>query len=203
MPGPLVLDLDGVLRLWDPAIIADAERDTGLPVGSLERAVFGNVVRLNRAVTGAITDEQWRQEISMELEASCGPGAREAVEQWSGPAGHVDYEVLAIVRRERSRRTVALFSNATTRLGSDLIRLGLTGEIDVVFNSSSLGVAKPSPGAFAAVLVGLGAAPGECLFVDDTVANTQSAARLGFRAHHYTGAPALEEFIASETGSSV
>ena len=39
--GPLVLDLDGVLRLWDPAIIAGAERDTWLPVGSLERAVCG------------------------------------------------------------------------------------------------------------------------------------------------------------------
>jgi len=24
VPGPLIVDLDGVLRLWDPAIITDA-----------------------------------------------------------------------------------------------------------------------------------------------------------------------------------
>jgi hypothetical protein len=38
VPGPLILDLDGVLRLWDPAIIAGAEASHGLPAGTLADA---------------------------------------------------------------------------------------------------------------------------------------------------------------------
>lgn len=194
---PLVLDLDGVLRVWDPAIIADAERDNGLPQGSLVTAAFGDPQHLHDAITGAVTDEQWREQISARLEGLHGPGARSAVAQWSIPAGQVDEQVLNIVRRERKRRTIALFSNATTRLESDLARLGLANEVDVVFNSSVMGMAKPSHEAFSTVLTELGAAPGECLFVDDTLINTQSAGRAGYKVHHFTSPVGLEEFIAS------
>lgn len=194
---PLVLDLDGVLRIWDPAIIANAERENNLPAGSLAAAAFGDAKTLQNAITGAITDNQWREEISTSLEAHHGAAARTAVAQWSIPAGKVDGNVLDIVRRERKRRIVALFSNATSRLDSDLSRLGLTDEVDVVFNSSTMGLAKPSPESFTAVLEGLGITAGSCLFVDDTLVNTRSAEGLGFKAHHFRGASALEDFIAS------
>ena len=202
MLEPLVLDLDGVLRMWDPAIIADAKRDNGLPAGSLAGAAFGHSQRLHDAITGAITDERWREQISAELEAVHGPGARNAVAQWSAPAGRVNQEVLNIVRRERKRRTVALFSNATTRLEWDLARLGLAAEVDAVFNSSVIGAAKPSEDAFTAVAVQLGTAASRCLFVDDTLINTQSAERVGYTTHHFTGATGLEEFITSQATSS-
>lgn len=132
--------------------------------GSLAGAAFGHSQRLHDAITGVITDERWREQISAELEAVHGPGARNAVAQWSAPAGRVNQEVLNIVRRERKRRTVGLFSNATTRLESDLARLGLADEVDAVFNSSSIGVAKPAEEAFAAVAVQFGTAASRRLF---------------------------------------
>lgn len=196
----LVLDLDGVLRIWDPAIIADAERDNGLPTGCLSAVAFGDAGLLQRAITGAITDDQWREEICDSLETHYGVAARKAVAQWSIHAGTVDEEILTIIRRERKRRTVALFSNATTRLESDLSCLDLTDEFDAIFNSSALGAAKPSPESFRAVLAGLGVSAARCLFVDDTLANTRSAETLGFTAHHFTGARALEEFLTSRGG---
>jgi len=58
VPGPLILDLDGVLGLWDPAIIADAEASHGLPTGVLADAVFRDAARLEQAVTGRLTDAQ-------------------------------------------------------------------------------------------------------------------------------------------------
>lgn len=199
MLEPLILDLDGVLRIWDPAIIIDAERENGLPAGSLATAAFSHSQRLHDAITGAISDERWREQISAELEALYGPGARNAVAQWSVPAGRVNQQVLNIVRRERKRRTIALFSNATTRLESDLARLGLAHEIDVVFNTSAIGVAKPSEKAFAAVAAELGTVVSRCLFVDDTLINIQSAERLGYKIHHFTGAVELDEFFTSQT----
>ncbi|WP_051427220.1 HAD-IA family hydrolase [Arthrobacter sp. H20] len=193
----LVLDLDGVLRIWDPAIMADAERDNNLPAGSLAAVAFGDTKMLQNAITGAITDGQWRGGISDKLETHYGTDAKKAVAQWSSHAGMVNEVVLNIVRRVRKRRTVALFSNATTRLDSDLSCLDLTDEFDLIFNSSVIGIAKPSPESFKAVLVELGIPGDRCLFVDDTLINTRSAEGLGFNAHHFRGARALEEFIAS------
>lgn len=204
-PGParpvpleaLVLDLDGVVRIWDPAIIADAERDNDLPAGSLAAVAFGDTRLLHKAITGEITDDQWRKEISDRLERRHGAAARKAVAQWSIPAGRIDEKVLDIVRREREQRIVALFSNATTRLDSDVSCLDLTDEFDMIFNSSALGAAKPSSEAFSAVLAELGIPADRCLFVDDAVVNTRSAECLGFRVHHFTGARGLEDVISS------
>ncbi len=177
--------------------MADVELDNDLPAGSLAAVAFGDTEMLQKVITGAITDGQWREEISDRLEMYYGAAARKAVAQWSIPAGRVDEEVLTIVRRVRKRRTVALFSNATTRLDSDLSCLGLTHEFDLIFNSSAIGMAKPSPESFEAVLVELGTPADRCLFVDDTLTNTRGAEGLGFKAHHFKGARALEQFIAS------
>lgn len=199
MLGPLILDLDGVLRQWDPLIVATAERDHKLPAGALANAAFGDPARLYRAVTGVITDAQWRVEIARELTEDFGAVGTAAVTQWSEPAGAVTVEVLEIVRRERRRRTVAIFSNATSRLGRDLKRLRLLGEVDLVFNSSELGVAKPDPEAFSKVLLQLGAAAQECTFVDDTLANVEAAECLEFAVHHYQTAQALAQFLGTDT----
>ena len=64
---------------------------------------------------------------------------------WSGPCGEVDRRVLAVLREQRRSRPVALLSDATDRLPRDLQRLGPDGELDAVFNSSELGLAKPDP----------------------------------------------------------
>ena len=46
---------------------------------------------------------------------------------------------------------MVLLSNATDRLEEDLERLGVLHEVDEVYNSSRLGLAKPDPRIFAAV----------------------------------------------------
>jgi putative hydrolase of the HAD superfamily len=198
MPGPLVVDLDGVLRVWDAAISGDAERLHGLPDGRIGLAAFGDQDRLARAITGEITDEQWREEIARELEASFGAAGRSAVQQWSTPAGRVDGAVREILQRERGQRRVVLFTNATTRLDSDLDRLGISHDFDLVLNSSSLGMAKPSIAAFEAVAAALHAYPSECLFVDDAPDNVRAAQRVGFRAHLFVSTAALVGFLDSE-----
>ena len=55
MLEPLILDLDGVLRIWDRAIIIDAERENGLPAGSLATAAFEDPQRLHDAITGVVS----------------------------------------------------------------------------------------------------------------------------------------------------
>ena len=57
--------------------------------------------------------------------------------------------MLTFVREVRAAGLpVGLATNATDRLDADLARLGLVGEVDVVVNSSAIGVHKPAPEFF-------------------------------------------------------
>jgi putative hydrolase of the HAD superfamily len=192
---PLVIDLDGVLRHWNPQHVTDIERRAGLPVGSLFGAAFAEEP-LRAAITGQVTDAQWRAGVAAALERDHGNVAAQlAVAEWSALAGEVSAPVLDIVRAERRRRTVALASNATDRLSADLSRLGLDHEFDAVFNSSAIGFAKPDPRVFVHIAEALGVAPNHCLFVDDTDANVVAASQAGLSAHRYLSPEDLITFL--------
>jgi putative hydrolase of the HAD superfamily len=167
-----------------------------LPAGSIEAAAFGDGSTLREAITGRITDEQWRADVVGRLSATCGRAAPVVVAEWSSAAGVVDAEVLAVVRSARKAGwRVGLLTNATTRLGADLSRLGLDGEFDVVLNSCELGVGKPAPAAFKAACRQLAVEPRRCVFVDDVVANVAAAAEVGMDAHVYRDAQSLADIL--------
>jgi putative hydrolase of the HAD superfamily len=109
--------------------------------------------------------------------------------------GTVHVEVLELVRRQRTHRVVAILTNATDRLGDDLRRLGLQDEVDVVFNSSVLGHAKPDHRVFLDVCARLGAAARVCTFVDDSLGNVIAANEVGLAGHHFTTVDALRAFL--------
>ena len=58
---------------------------------------------------------------------------------------------------------LVLISNATSRLLSDLRRLGIAEDFDYIINSSEVGFAKPDPNIYSAALDTVGAAPGQHL----------------------------------------
>lgn len=194
MSGVAIFDLDGVVRRWDPEIMSCAERSAGLPAGVLAATAFEPAL-LSRAITGVISDETWRAEITAALVDRFGSTARTAVRQWSEPVGAVDPGVLAVVRTVRRTRPVALLTNATSRLRSDLAELDLVREFDHVLSSSELGLAKPDPRVFVEACQRLGARRASCWFVDDSELNVRAAAGAGLRAHHFVAAAALEAWI--------
>ncbi|MEO3751979.1 HAD-IA family hydrolase [Streptomyces sp. B6B3] len=180
----VLCDIDGVLRHW-PA--ADAlESAHGLPTGALAAAAFAPA-RLGPAITGAVTDEEWRAAVAVDLAAACGSAdrARAAVAAWSALLPRVDQDVVALLGRARALVSVALVSNATTRLEWDLDRQGLADLADAVVNTARIGVAKPDPRVYAVAAARVGAAPHRCLFVDDTPANVTAAREAGMTALHY------------------
>jgi len=190
VPGALIVDLDGVVRSWAGQRTDEIERRYRLPAGALTAVAF-DPERLVPAVTGQGTDAEWRTGVAEELARRHGPGGHEAVREWSAPVGEVDLAVLRLVRAQRRLRPVALLSNATDRLGSDLAALGLDEEFDAVFNSAELGVAKPDAEVFRRVCASLGVRPERCLFVDDSAGHVAAAATEGLRVHHYRSAVEL------------
>ncbi|MCO1654288.1 HAD family hydrolase [Pseudonocardia sp. S2-4] len=140
-------------------------------------------------------DDRWRAEVAGALAAAHGPAAARAVAEWSASSGAVEPAVLEIVRRYRRSAPVVALTNATSRLPHDLARLGLDRELDRVFSSHELGVAKPDPRVFALVCGQLGREPAECLFVDDTEGHVAAAREAGLRAHHYRCPDGLAAFL--------
>ncbi|WP_331767195.1 HAD-IA family hydrolase [Embleya sp. NBC_00896] len=188
MPVPpydaVLCDIDGVLRHWPVA--DDLERAHALPLGALAAAAFAPA-RLMPAITGEVTDEEWRSAVVADLTDVHGSmdRARAAVAAWSDLVPIVDREVVALLARLRGVAPVALVSNATTRLEWDLARQGLADLADTVVNTARVGVAKPDPRVYRIAAERVGTPVRRCLFVDDTPANVAAAREAGMTALHY------------------
>ncbi|MDH6135594.1 putative hydrolase of the HAD superfamily [Kitasatospora sp. MAA4] len=182
----VLCDLDGVLRHW-PAM-DEVERDHGFAAGAVLGAAFAPH-RLQPAITGAVTDDQWRAAVVADLTASCGSADRAgaAVAAWSAMQPRVDQEVVDLLTRARRTTTLALLSNATTRLEQDLDRQGLAALADVVVNTARAGVAKPDPRIYRIAAERVGVAVERCLFVDDSLDNVLAAREVGMGAVHFRG----------------
>ncbi|TDD50946.1 HAD family hydrolase [Saccharopolyspora elongata] len=193
----ILCDLDGVIRWWDPEIMSGLDRANGLPRGTLAKTAFAPD-RLNPAITGARTDEQWRAAIAADLAEACGSpeAARALVAEWAAHAGEVVEEVAELLAAAREHVPVVLVSNATTRLESDLARLGIADLLDEVVNSARVGIAKPDPGIFRFAATRAGVPEARCLFVDDTLQNVEAARGLGMRALHHQNPAQLREILA-------
>jgi putative hydrolase of the HAD superfamily len=187
----LLCDLDGVLRIWDTEL-TDAEAANGLPAGALAGAAFAPG-RLLPAITGQVSDEQWRAAVVDDLAERHGSRARAqaAVDAWSAPFGRVDQEVLDLLAAVRTHVPVVLVSNATTRLERDLDALGLTSYLDAVVNTSRIGVVKPDPRVFEYAASVVGVDLSRCLFVDDQPGNVEAAQTLGMQGVTYVDRDSL------------
>ncbi|KAB1939242.1 HAD-IA family hydrolase [Micromonospora sp. ALFpr18c] len=185
----LLLDLDGVLRRFDPAVAAGVEREYGLADGVLTEIAM-QWGRLQPVLTGQVSHADWVSSVADALaEPAGGPDrARAAVEQWQRYRGEVDTEVLDFVREVRAAGIrVGLATNATDLLDADLAALGLADEVDVVVNSSTLGVHKPAPEYFQAACQALATPPARVLFVDDEDWAVRGARSAGLSAHRWGG----------------
>lgn len=102
--------------------------------------------------------------------------------------------VIALARALKPRAAVALLTN-----NSALVRDGLEhnhSEAIGIFRpqlySSDVGIMKPDPRIFAAMVDLLGIEPEQTLFVDDAAKHIAGAASLGLAVHHFHCADSLE-----------
>jgi putative hydrolase of the HAD superfamily len=186
----LLIDLDGVLRRWDPSVPASVERSYGLPSGVLlDTAMEWGLYR--PAVAGELSDADWMADVAARLPLPPDRAAA-AVAEWQRDRGVVDAEVLGFVRDVRAAgRPVGLATNATDRLRGDLSSLGLAGEVDVVVSSWEIGIHKPAPEFFARASAALELEPHWVLFVDDDDRAVRGARAAGMPAFRWTGAQDL------------
>jgi len=188
-PAALLIDFDGVLRRYDPAVAAATEERHGLRAGEiLATALSPDLLR--PAMLGQVSRAGWLESIADALADRVGgvATARSVVVEWDAYRGAVDPTVLAFVRDVRRAGTpVVLATNCTDDIDLDLAALGLTGELDAVAASAALGVAKPAPEYFTAACELAGAPADRCLLLDDSDRNVRGARAAGLKALRYAG----------------
>ena len=89
-------------------------------------------------------------------------------------------------------------SNYPTWIEQLHTEFGFDRYFEGVYASCHLGVRKPDPRFFEAILDDLSVAPDACLFIDDRPANCDAAAALGLRVHVFDGAGGLRERLRTE-----
>jgi len=194
----ILLDFDGVLRLW-PIDVASIEEDCGLPKGAITSCAFEPAL-LHPAILGTCSDELWRARVASQLLTRFPQSdAQRAVKAWSEPVGELDESVLQLLKKFRDKARLVLSTNATSRLQADLDALGISELFSAVANSSELGCIKPDAVYFRKTLAIAGASAERCLFIDDSMENVQSASALGIRSLHYCCSEAMLEFMAGNT----
>lgn len=185
----LVLDLDGVVRHFDPDHEADLCRRHGVEPGAIRTAVFASAVT-EAVIIGQVTREEWIAAVGEET------GMPEAVAAWGASPATVDEAVLAVVDEVRATgRRVVILTNGTDTIDEELAALGVAPRFDGVFNSAVIGHAKPDVRAFRHVLAALGLPPGAVAFADDSPAKLAGATELGMPALAFTDAVSLRAWL--------
>ncbi|MDR7273305.1 HAD family hydrolase [Catenuloplanes atrovinosus] len=185
----LLVDLDGVLRHIPVNKAQEIERRYGMEPGRLRQtaSVWG---RMQPALVGEVSHAQWMSVVADELAfAAGGPErARAAVAEWQAERGTVDQTVLSFVRDVRAAGLpVGIATNGTDALGAELDALGLTGEVDVVVNSSEVGAHKPAKEFFLAACQAIGVPPPAVFFIDADDRAVRGARAAGLSALRWSG----------------
>lgn len=117
-------------------------------------------------------------------------------------ARHAGYAYLpgmqALVAELAARLPVWIASNYPLWIDDLLGRFGLADLVAGVVVSCRVGVRKPDPGFYEAMVQAVGVPAESCLFVDDRPVNCGAAEAAGLRAQVFTGAAGLRERLAAE-----
>lgn len=202
----VIFDFGRVISAQKPAsLFRGYEEDLGLAPGVLNRTMFGSDGWSEVLVGRKTLDEYWR-EIGPSLGLAT-PEEIDAFRQRYAADEAVNSGVLELIRELHGRYKLAVLSNAPAGLARWLANWGILDLFDVVVCSGDEGVVKPNPTIFELTLARLGVAPGEAVFVDDTLGHVAAARALGLHGIHFTTAEALEReldalFAASLSPSS-
>ena len=183
-----IVDMGGVLvQSFD--VLPEAARRMGLDETTARRFAKADMDAL-MAGTMCPT-EYWNR-----FESASGVRAGE--DYWSTLFKPVlDSAVDQVLRRLRSRGRVVCGTNTVASHYDHLVARGMYACFDAVYASHLMGVCKPDPDFWLAILKAEGVAARDAYFVDDYPENTQVAERIGIRSHVFKDSAGLEAALAS------
>ncbi|MFS0692991.1 HAD family hydrolase [Streptomyces nitrosporeus] len=194
----IVFDYSEVLSRNQPdTVVAALEEAAGVPPERFWEAWHRHRPAYNTTASAA---DYW-QLVADDLGADWDTAHRQRL--WDTDIGNClnpHEPTLRIVRRLHGKVPLVLLSDAPSDLARCLDGSPGMALFDHLFFSCDIAVNKPDPQAYRTVLRHTGAQAGRTLFIDDKRVNTEAAARLGLRTHHYTSAEDLDRYLARTHG---
>jgi putative hydrolase of the HAD superfamily len=184
----IFFDYGGVIGLVDRDAVHQLETAYGLQENDLLRCIY-TIPEWRAAERGEVDDSVWIAAANAAMDERAGRPVPELHEAWRSTMWRrLDESVVALVKELRSTHRVAMISNSTKRLETELLEpLGVDGLFDVVVNSARLGIAKPDTRIYHYAAEQMGVEPAACVHIDDLPPNVQGAIDAGFSAIHYQG----------------
>jgi len=177
----VVFDLGGVLIDWSPYHLY-----RGLMVDEAEIDAF--LEEIGFSAWNAQLDAGRSWPAAVEDLATRYPHRRALIEafhaRWSETLGEAIDGTVDILREllDAGVRVIALSNWAADTFPQALERFAFLGWFEGIVISGEVGVGKPDPRIFEALLTRFGLDAADAVFVDDSPANVAAAARLGFHA---------------------
>jgi putative hydrolase of the HAD superfamily len=178
----VVFDIGGVIQDSPLHAIARYERDHGLPVNAINRAVVGSGERgaWSRLERGELTLAAWCEPFEADCRAHGVAVSAPRLMQYIAEAGRARPEMLRAVARLRAHglRVGALTNNWKT----DEPASGpppLARHFDAFVESRAVGMRKPDPRIYELICRELGVTPNQTAFLDDIGSNLKAAKALG------------------------
>lgn len=186
-------DFDGVIRHWDNRTLFHTEETLNLPKGVTFQVAFA-AENLLPAITGQVPDPIWRENVYAQLAQRYTPErASLLLQAWENSRATINTAIFDLFERRLPSVKIALVTNATSRLTSDMARQAVVDRFDFVINSSEIGVAKPNVDFYAQAANIAAADIGRSIFIDDSAANVQAAEVFGLKGFHFQGIQQLED----------
>ncbi len=155
------------------------EKRLGLAGGELERILWGR--EWKRLEVGAITPQEFDEHVAHSLGLPDRPAVQSFYRAYYADE-HIEWKVAHAARTLRDRYQVAMLTNAFpghAELSTERHGFDPRAEFDLYVNSAEVRLAKPDPAVYQLVLDRLDVSPGEVVFLDDMVRNTDAAQALG------------------------
>jgi FMN phosphatase YigB (HAD superfamily) len=192
----LLLDLAGVLcGFVSTARLEHLAAVSGLETAEVDERLYGSGI-VDQCDRGELDAADIRGVLRDQLGLDCDD--LDLARLWAS-AFIPDDQVLAVVDSVAPGVTRTLLTNndALLRDTLPLVLPAVHARIAIPLFSATTRATKPSPAAYAAALVVLGAAPEDVLFVDDSESNVDGARRMGIATVHFTSAESLRSELAS------
>jgi epoxide hydrolase-like predicted phosphatase len=194
MSYAIIFDFGGVLmktldysyrHAWDDRL--------QLPRGSVERVVHGSVSWRHAQVNQLGIEEYW-QDVAQQLKLDDEALTALQTDYFKGDS--LDAELIDLIKSLKAKGVrIGLLSNDALSLRAKLALLEIADLFDPLIISADIGVMKPAPEAFQAVLDQVSLPPERVLFIDDLPENISGANAVGIKGILYQPGMNLGEVL--------
>lgn len=199
----IVFDIGGVIIDIDHRRTAQAFAELGIPDFITRYSMTAQKPVFEQYELGQLSCEEFRRKVAAELPLKLTDEQFDSA--WSALLAEPPPRRIELIRSLGERYRVFILSNTNRihigamnrKLMNNLRIPSLDALVERAYFSCELGMRKPNRDIYEHVLGDSQLNPSETLFIDDLLANVQTAQSLGYRVHHHADGRDLTEIFSA------